>query len=83
MSSLWYEHHAVIKDKESFLSVVIPAKNEAASLAQLVDEITSVLRPLTQRGPRVLEAFEIVVVDDASTDSTQSVLQNWRRPIRS
>lgn len=74
MSSAWYEHPHE-KDKESFLSVVIPAKNEAASLAQLVEEITSVLRPLTLRGRRVLNAFEIVVVDDGSTDRTQSVLQ--------
>jgi dolichol-phosphate mannosyltransferase len=79
MSSGWYERPHE-KDKESFLSVVIPAKNEAASLAQLVEEITLVLRPLTLGGPRVLEAFEIIVVDDGSTDRTQSVLQLLSTP---
>ena len=74
MSSVWYGRRHE-KDRESFLSVVIPSKDEAASLAQLVEEISFVLRPLTLRGPRRLEGFEIVVVDDGSTDRTQSVLQ--------
>ena len=55
--------------KKSFLSVVVPAKNEAASLTQLIDEIIWALRPLTQPGQPELDGFEIVVVDDASTDS--------------
>ena len=36
----------VAEDKLSFLSVVVAAKNEAANLPQLVDEIASALRPL-------------------------------------
>jgi dolichol-phosphate mannosyltransferase len=60
--------------KKSFLSVVVPAKNEAASLAQLIDEITSALRPLIQPGHQGLDGFEIVVVDDASTDSSRLLL---------
>ena len=63
------------KGKKSFLSVVVPTKNEAASLAQLIDEITWALRPLTQPGRTELDGFEIVVVDDASTDPSRSVLQ--------
>ncbi len=62
-------------DTGPFLSVVIPAKNEAASLPQLIYEITLALRPLAECGGTELQAFEIVVVDDGSTDSTQSVLQ--------
>jgi glycosyltransferase involved in cell wall biosynthesis len=59
------------------LSVVVPAKNEAASLPQLVEEITRALRPLTGArgdGP-TLGGFEIVVVDDGSTDDTPAVLK--------
>jgi glycosyltransferase involved in cell wall biosynthesis len=62
-----------------WLSVVVPAKNEAASLPQLVEEIARVLRPLTgDRAPgagRGLAGFEVVVVDDGSTDETPGVLR--------
>jgi dolichol-phosphate mannosyltransferase len=64
------------KGKKSFLSVVVPTKNEAASLAQLIDEIAWALRPLTQPGRAELDAFEIVMVDDASTDPSRSVLRD-------
>ena len=65
-------------DNSLFLSVVIPAKNEAASLSQLIDEIALALRPVTETERRVLDAFEIVVVDDTSTDHTQLVLSDLR-----
>ena len=55
---------------------MIPAKNEAASLAQLIDEITSGITPIEPTVAKDLDGFEIIVVDDASTDLTQSVLQN-------
>jgi glycosyltransferase involved in cell wall biosynthesis len=60
----------------SFISVVVPAKNEAASLSQLIGEASQALRLLSNRvGPHRLSGFEILVVDDASTDSTSAVLQ--------
>ncbi len=60
------------------MSIVIPAKNESASLPGLVEEITSAFRPLVQREANEdehrLDWFEILIVDDGSTDETVAVL---------
>ncbi len=48
------------------LSVVIPVHNEEANISELIDEIELALA----KGPN----FEVVVVDDASDDSTGAVL---------
>ena len=45
------------------LSVVIPARNEEGSIAATIGELTAALR-------RAEIAYEIVIVDDASTDGT-------------
>jgi dolichol-phosphate mannosyltransferase len=62
----------------SFLSVVVAAKNEAPNLPQLVGEIALALRPLCNNGLHGLAQFEIVIVDDASTDGTGLVLSDLR-----
>jgi len=56
---------------EGRLSIVVPAKNEAVNLPRLLDEIVAAFRPLT--GPR-LDGFEVVLVDDGSTDDTRQVI---------
>ena len=59
-----------------FYRVVVPAKNEAASLPQLVNEIACALRPFCEHSQRELTGFEIIIVDDGSSDLTQLVLQD-------
>ncbi len=49
------------------IGVVIPAHNEAPSLRALAQELVAVL-------PRCARAWEIIVVDDGSTDETPAVL---------
>ena len=55
------------------LSVVVPVHNEEDNVAPLVGEIVAALRD------RI--AFEIVYVDDASTDATQARLQELQREV--
>ncbi|MGQ9671996.1 MAG: glycosyltransferase family 2 protein [Candidatus Aminicenantales bacterium] len=57
---------------EPRLSVVIPIFNEAESLKSLFDELIPVLENL---GP----GFEIIAVDDGSTDDSWSVLQSFQK----
>jgi len=52
------------------MSVVVPAFNEAASLHQFLVALTAALARLTER-------WEVIVVDDGSTDATAQVLQPW------
>ena len=49
------------------ISIIVPAYNESKSLQSLVGEITAVLSKIGKQ-------YEIIVVDDGSTDETFSVL---------
>ena len=58
------------------LSIIVPAKDEAASLPQLVREILDAFRPKVrgQADGAALSDFEVIIVDDGSTDDTPRVL---------
>ncbi|MFZ5960201.1 glycosyltransferase family 2 protein [Pseudomonas knackmussii] len=53
-----------------YVSVLIPAKNEAENLPTLLNEVRQALSG---------EDFEVLVVDDGSTDNTRAVLQDMQR----
>ncbi|MDH3979630.1 MAG: glycosyltransferase family 2 protein [Gammaproteobacteria bacterium] len=55
------------------LSVVIPVFNEAACIRQLLDETRAQLEGQVH--------YEVIVVDDGSTDSTAAVLADCRREL--
>jgi len=52
------------------ISVIIPAYNEADSIKSVLDNLKNTLNNLN------LENFEIIVINDASTDNTKSVLES-------
>jgi len=56
------------------ISCVIPCRNEARNLARLLPELTQMLAGLA-------EQFEVVLVDDGSTDESPALMQAWaQRP---
>ena len=55
------------------LTVVIPVRNEAANIIALLEDLS------TQQG--VTEAFNIIVVDDHSTDETRTLVKQFQRRI--
>ncbi len=52
---------------EPFITVVIPVRNEAANLPALLDDLNR----------QTYTRFEVVVADDASTDTTLSIAQTY------
>ncbi len=63
------------------LSIIVPAKDEAASLPELLGEVVRWFRPLTRSRPGrpILGGFEVLIVDDGSTDDTPAVLARLAR----
>jgi len=58
--------------KVNFLSVVIPVFNEAQSLRPLCAELIEVL-------PKVSEFYEVLIIDDGSTDETSTIVQSLEK----
>ena len=56
------------------LSILIPVFNEEESLRPLYENLTRVLGTLK-------ESYEILIVDDGSTDGSLQVMRDWRVPI--
>ena len=56
------------------LSVVVPLYNEEESLPHLVQQLTDALRPSAER-------FELVLVNDGSSDRTAEVLAQLSRGV--
>lgn len=55
-----------------FISFIIPAKNEEDSVDILYNEIIKILKKITKK-------YEIIFIDDGSTDNTYSQLQKLHR----
>ena len=52
------------------MSCVIPCRNEARNLDLLLPQLCDLL-------PRLAEAWEVILVDDGSTDHTATVMRDW------
>ncbi|CAN5845107.1 glycosyltransferase [soil metagenome] len=54
---------------QTFISVIIPARNEAENLPALLRSISKQTYPVT--------LFEVLIIDDHSTDDTASIVKNY------
>jgi glycosyltransferase involved in cell wall biosynthesis len=64
-----------------YLSFVIPLYNEAGNLKQLHQELMEVIKKLCQIYKKKPNDFEIIMVDDGSTDQSPEVLKSLK-PVR-
>jgi dolichol-phosphate mannosyltransferase len=60
---------------EPLYSVVIPINNEEDNIPELYTRLTAVLRKLCQDGGQTANAYEIILVDDGSTDNSWQLIK--------
>jgi glycosyltransferase involved in cell wall biosynthesis len=58
----------------NMLSVVIPAYNEEAGIAEIIQRVLAIKQPLADAG---VPEFELIVVDDGSRDKTAEIASNY------
>lgn len=61
------------QDPQPAFSVVVPAYNEAQSLVELTDRVAAVFHKMGREGN-----FEILFIDDGSTDSTADIVRQLK-----
>jgi dolichol-phosphate mannosyltransferase len=59
--------------KKKLLSIVTPTYNEIDNIELLLDKIREIIKPLEQY------EFEIIVIDDGSTDNTYNKINNFKK----
>ena len=87
-SELQYHTHAggpyplpTLRDDPSiYLSVVVPAYNEAQRLPRMLTEALAYLDGKPTLAGRTVHTFEVILVDDGSSDDTRGAAMAFQRP---
>jgi dolichol-phosphate mannosyltransferase len=64
-----------VSDSQTYLSLIIPVHNEAEAVTSVLEEATCVLDGVSQ-------PYEVIVINDGSTDDTAGVLAHARERMR-
>jgi cellulose synthase/poly-beta-1,6-N-acetylglucosamine synthase-like glycosyltransferase len=64
---------SIILSDEVLITVVIPVRNEADNIGKLLADLSKQSLPKNN--------FELIIIDDASTDDTVAVITKWLSPI--
>ncbi len=64
-------------DKDKFLSVIAPVYNEEGNIRKLHEEIQSSCNEMIRNNS--ISRYEIIFINDGSTDSTQKILEDIRK----
>ncbi len=66
-----------VRDSETFLSVVIPAYNEERNIAKTLETLVAFLDRSAQPPCGKASSYQVVVVDDGSTDRTADLVETF------
>lgn len=66
------DHHSLRKDNKPFISIIIPARNEEHNIGALLNSI--LLQTYDSK------CFEVMVMDDFSTDKTPEIIKSFKQP---
>ena len=72
-SGIYYDKNKKNDNFHPFISVIVAARNEEHSLPKLLKALSS------QTYPK--EKYEVIIVDDRSTDSTSAVVDNFKNDL--
>ncbi len=73
-SGIYYDKNKKNDNFHPFISVIVAARNEEHSLPKLLKALSS------QTYPK--EKYEVIIVDDRSTDSTSAVVDNFKNDFK-
>lgn len=68
-----YKKSAPLSDQKPFVSIIIPAKNEEHNISNILHDLSRQTYPLS--------SYEVIIVDDESSDNTSNVIKDFLKKL--